>query len=312
MVGAGFGGLGMGVALRRAGIDQFAIFDHASDIGGVWRDNTYPGCHCDVPAHLYSLSAKPYRDTRIRYPSQPQVLAYLRSIVAKHGLGRHLRLGTAITQATYLDDQARWELTTGDGEHVLAEVVVFAVGQLHRPHLPEIPGRETFTGPAFHTARWDHEVDLRNRDVAVIGTGASAAQILPHLTQLARHVRVFQRTPHWVLPKPATGFGPSPDDAAAARRAPLLPPQPRRGCRRRTGADHAPRLVGPARRMGRPPIPATPGRRPGAARQAHPALSPRRQTHHCRQPLLPGADQRQRRTDHRTDHRHRPRRHPGR
>ncbi|MEV0027903.1 NAD(P)/FAD-dependent oxidoreductase [Nocardia sp. NPDC050793] len=208
VVGVGFGGLGMGVALQRSGIHRFAIFDHASDVGGVWRDNTYPGCHCDVPAHLYSLSAQPYRDTRIRYPSQPQILAYLRSVVANHDLGRHLRLGAAITQATYLDDQACWELITGDGERVLAEAVVFAVGQLHRPHLPEIPGRDTFTGPVFHTARWDHDVDLCDKDIAVVGTGASAAQILPHLTQLARHVRVFQRTPHWVLPKPATGFGP--------------------------------------------------------------------------------------------------------
>ncbi|MET8779019.1 NAD(P)/FAD-dependent oxidoreductase [Nocardia sp. NPDC004654] len=207
VVGAGFGGLGMGVALRRAGITDFAIFDHANDVGGVWRDNTYPGCHCDVPAHLYSLSAQPYRDTRIRYPSQPQILEYLHTVVADHDLGPHLRLGTAITHATYLNDQARWELITGDGERVLAEVVVFAVGQLHRPHLPEIPGRETFAGPAFHTARWDHKVDLRDRDVAVIGTGASAAQILPHLTQASRRVTLFQRTPHWVLPKPATSFG---------------------------------------------------------------------------------------------------------
>lgn len=208
VVGAGFGGIGMGVALRRAGVNRFAIFDKADDPGGVWRDNTYPNCNCDVPAHLYSYSFAPYRNQRTRYPGQPEILNYLHRVVDEEGLSPHLRLGTAISEATYLEDQGRWELITESGQHVLTDAVVFAVGQLHRPHIPDIPGRADFTGAAFHTARWDHNHDLTGRDVAVIGTGSSAAQILPSLAATAHHVRVFQRTPHWVLPKPATEFGP--------------------------------------------------------------------------------------------------------
>ncbi|UGT70834.1 NAD(P)/FAD-dependent oxidoreductase [Nocardia gipuzkoensis] len=208
VIGAGFGGIGMGVALRRAGIDRFAIYEKADDVGGVWRDNTYPGCNCDVPAHLYSFSFAPYRNRHTRYPGQPRILDYLRQVVSEHQLTAHLRLGTAISEATYLDDRGRWRLTTVSGQQIVAEVVVFAVGQLHRPNIPDYPGRAQFTGPVFHTARWDHDIDLSGLDVAVIGTGSSAAQILPTLAATARHVGVYQRTPQWVLPKPATDFGP--------------------------------------------------------------------------------------------------------
>ncbi|MEV4237095.1 NAD(P)/FAD-dependent oxidoreductase [Nocardia sp. NPDC049737] len=209
VVGAGFGGIGMGVALRRAGVERFAIFEEADDLGGVWRDNTYPNCNCDVPAHLYSFSFAPYRNRRIRYPGQPEILNYLRRVVLEQRLAPHLRLGTAIRDATYLENQGRWELMTQSGQAVLADAVVFAVGQLHRPNIPDVPGRAEFTGAAFHTARWDHTQHLSGRDVAVIGTGSSAAEILPSLAATAHHVRVFQRTPHWVLPKPATEFGPT-------------------------------------------------------------------------------------------------------
>lgn len=208
VVGAGFGGIGMGVGLRRAGITDFVIFERGGDVGGVWRDNTYPGCSCDVPSHLYSFSFAPYRSRRIRYPRQAEILAYLRRVAAEHGLTRHLRLGTAIGEATYLEAENRWELTTSDGRRVRAEVVIFAVGQLHRPNIPELDGRADFAGSSFHSARWDHAQHLHGMDVAVIGTGSSAAQMLPTLATTARHVRVFQRTPHWVLPKPPARFGP--------------------------------------------------------------------------------------------------------
>ncbi|WP_327118977.1 NAD(P)/FAD-dependent oxidoreductase [Nocardia sp. NBC_01730] len=217
VVGAGFGGIGMGVALRRAGIHRFAIYEKSTEVGGVWRDNTYPGCNCDVPSHLYSFSFAPYRNRHMRYPGQREILAYLRSVAAEHGLAPHLRLGTAISEATYLEDQGRWELITAAGQRVLADVVIFAVGQLHRPNLPEIPGRADFAGASFHTARWDHETQLHGLDVAMIGTGSTAAQILPTLAATAHRVRVFQRTPHWVLPKPTTEFG------SLARAALLLP-----------------------------------------------------------------------------------------
>ncbi|MGK8488606.1 flavin-containing monooxygenase [Nocardia asiatica] len=217
VVGAGFGGIGMGVELRRAGITDFVIFERGGDVGGVWRDNTYPGCSCDVPSHLYSFSFAPYRSHRIRYPRQSEILDYLRDVAADRGLAPHLMLNTAIIEATYLEDRGRWELRTSCGQRVLADVVVFAVGQLHRPKIPDIAGRADFTGASFHSARWDHDQDLRGKDVAVIGTGSSAAQMLPSLAATARRVRVFQRTPHWVLPKPPDDFGPL---ARAALRLP--------------------------------------------------------------------------------------------
>ncbi|MEU8899928.1 NAD(P)/FAD-dependent oxidoreductase [Nocardia sp. NPDC048505] len=217
IVGAGFGGLGMGAALRRIGVEDFVIFEKGDDVGGVWRENTYPGCNCDVPAHLYSFSFAPYRSRKTRYPGQTEILEYLRRVAREEGLTPHLRFGTAITHATFRADLGRWELVTATGERGMADVVVFAVGQLHRPYLPELPGQAEFTGAAFHSARWDHGQDLRGRDVAVIGTGSSAAQLLPEIAPIVRSARVFQRTPHWVLPKPSTEFG------AAGRWALRLP-----------------------------------------------------------------------------------------
>lgn len=208
VVGAGFGGIGMAVALKQAGIHDFVIIDSGAAVGGVWRDNTYPNCNCDVPSHLYSFSFAPYRDSHTRYPGQPEILSYLQSVVREYELERHLRLHTAITEATYLDTEGSWWLTTNSGHNIIARVVIFAAGQLHHPYSPDIPGRDQFSGPAFHSARWDHSQDLRGRDIAVIGTGSSAAQLLPALVATAATVRVFQRTPHWVLPKPSEHFGP--------------------------------------------------------------------------------------------------------
>ncbi|MBF6331829.1 NAD(P)/FAD-dependent oxidoreductase [Nocardia transvalensis] len=198
----------MAAALKKAGIEDFVIVEEADGLGGVWRDNTYPGCSCDVPSHLYSFSFAPYRDTRQRYPRQNQILDYLHSVARSYDLNRHLRCGTAITEATYHDELCHWDLTTATGERIRTGIVIFAVGQLHRPHIPAIPGIEQFTGTMFHTAAWDHTHDLRDRHVAVIGTGASAAQLLPHVAATARRVSVYQRTPHWVLPKPSAEFGP--------------------------------------------------------------------------------------------------------
>ncbi|WP_233608531.1 flavin-containing monooxygenase [Nocardia stercoris] len=208
IVGAGFGGLAMGSALRRAGIDDFVIVEKGQDVGGVWRENTYPGCSCDVPSHLYSLSARPYRNARTRHPSQAEILDYLRDFTAAEGLRPHLRLGTALTGAHYDDSSGTWTLTVTGGGEYLAETVVFAVGQLHRPFRPDIPGLDSFGGAAFHSARWDHSVPLAGRKVAVIGTGSSGAQLLPHVAAVADQVTVYQRTPHWVLPKPRAEFGP--------------------------------------------------------------------------------------------------------
>ncbi|MBH0775336.1 flavin-containing monooxygenase [Nocardia bovistercoris] len=208
IVGAGFGGIGMGVALKQAGYHDFVILEKGDRVGGVWRENTYPGCDCDVPSHLYSFSFAPYRSARQRYPGQERILDYLIGVADEYGLTPHLRLNSALTTATYLDDLGRWELTTADGAIIRADIAIFALGQLHRPYIPDIPGRNDFAGTAFHTARWDHHVDARGREVAVIGTGSSAAQLLPKIASIARRVHLYQRTPHWLLPKPSREFGP--------------------------------------------------------------------------------------------------------
>ncbi|MGN2642273.1 flavin-containing monooxygenase [Nocardia takedensis] len=208
VVGAGFGGLGMGVALKRAGVVDFVIVEEGPDVGGVWRENTYPGARCDVPSHLYSFSFAPYRSTRTRYPSQAQILAYLGEVAEREGLRAHLRFGVAITSAVFDESRGRWVLTSASGQRLDAEVVVWAVGQLHRPNVPDLAGVGEFTGAAFHSARWDHSRSVAGCDVAVVGTGSTAAQLVPELAGLARRVVVYQRSPAWVLPKPSTEFGP--------------------------------------------------------------------------------------------------------
>ncbi|WP_159080823.1 flavin-containing monooxygenase [Nocardia suismassiliense] len=207
VVGAGFGGIGLGVELLRVGITRFLILEKASELGGVWRDNTYPGCACDVPSHLYSFSFAPYTDSTIRYPDRRDIQEYLRSTAIKCGLQRHLRLNTPVTAASFGED-GRWLVTTSTGDRYTAGSLVWTVGQLHRPHIPALAGRELFQGRAFHSARWDHTVSITGRNIAVIGTGSSAAQMVPHLARDAAKVTVFQRTPAWVLPKPARRFGP--------------------------------------------------------------------------------------------------------
>ncbi|MBP2328069.1 cation diffusion facilitator CzcD-associated flavoprotein CzcO [Kibdelosporangium banguiense] len=207
IIGAGFGGLCMAAELKRMGIESFVIFEKADEVGGIWRDNTYPGCGCDVPSHLYSYSFERYRSATVRYPGQQDILDYLRRVTEKYDLRRHLKTGAEVVSADYDEMSAHWTIVTGDGlEHVF-DVVVSAVGQLHRPKFPKFAGWENFHGEVFHTAEWDHGVDLTGRDVAVVGTGSSAAQLLPHVAERARRVSVFQRTPSWVIPKPKAEFG---------------------------------------------------------------------------------------------------------
>lgn len=200
IIGAGFGGLGLAIRLRQAGRDDFVVLEQAQDVGGTWRDNTYPGCACDIPANLYSYSFAQAGTWSRRYPSQPELLAYLRDCSARFGVGPHLRLGTALRAATYDADQAVWRLRT-DGGELTARALVLAVGALHRPAIPDIPGLDTFAGPRFHTARWDHGVALDGKAVGVIGTGASAVQLVPAIAQKTRTLLLFQRSAAWVLPK---------------------------------------------------------------------------------------------------------------
>ncbi|MEU4711634.1 NAD(P)/FAD-dependent oxidoreductase [Nocardia salmonicida] len=207
IVGAGFGGLTVAAELKHAGVQDFLILESGPDVGGVWRENTYPGCSCDVPAHLYSFAFDPYRDAHVRYPGQRAILTYMREVTDRNGLRPHLRCDTAVVAADYSDTDRTWTLTTTTGELIRTGAVVWALGQLHRPAIPRFQGAETFGGRAFHSARWDHTADLSGQ-IAVVGTGSSAAQMIPELARTAAGVTVYQRSPSWVLPKPAASFGP--------------------------------------------------------------------------------------------------------
>jgi cation diffusion facilitator CzcD-associated flavoprotein CzcO len=201
IIGAGFGGIGMAIALEQAGIEDFVVLDRADDLGGTWRDNSYPGLTCDIPSQLYSFSFRPWRWSR-RYPARDEILAYLHALVAEHGLGTRLRFGRGVASVEFDERRAVWDITLDDGDTLQASAVVCAVGQLGRPVLPDIPGRDEFAGPSWHSARWNHETDLAGRRVAVIGTGASVIQFVPEIAKVTGHVDVYQRTPPYVLPKP--------------------------------------------------------------------------------------------------------------
>jgi cation diffusion facilitator CzcD-associated flavoprotein CzcO len=201
VVGAGFGGVGMGTRLKRAGFDDFQIFERGESVGGVWRANTYPGAACDVPSHLYSFSfARGDRWSR-RYAPQAEILAYLERCVAREGLAPHLRFGTDATQASFDRDRGVWTVALDSGETYEANVLVTACGQLAVPDIPPLPGLEDFSGRAFHSAEWDHGHDLRGRKVAVIGTGASAIQFVPQIAERVAELTIYQRSAPWILPK---------------------------------------------------------------------------------------------------------------
>jgi cation diffusion facilitator CzcD-associated flavoprotein CzcO len=199
ILGAGFGGLGMAIRLAQQGERDFLVFEKAADVGGTWWANTYPGCQCDIPSHLYSFSFAPNPDWTRTYPKQPELRDYLRNVATDHGVYDRIRLNTEVTAAAWDEEQACWRITTNNGEYT-ADVVVAAPGPLSAPSLPDIPGLDTFEGTTFHTATWDHDHDLRGERVAVVGTGASAIQAVPHIAEQAAHTDVIQRTPPWVVP----------------------------------------------------------------------------------------------------------------
>lgn len=201
ILGAGFAGLCMAIKLEEAGRRDFVIFEKASRLGGTWRDNTYPGCACDVPAHLYSYSFALNPAWTRTYASQPEILAYLERVAASRGLHRRIRFDTAIACLRWDETERLWRLTAADGRVFTARVVVSALGALHEPAEPELPGRSDFTGTMFHSARWRHDVELAGRQVAVIGTGASAVQFVPEIAPAVGRLTVYQRTPPWVLPR---------------------------------------------------------------------------------------------------------------
>jgi cation diffusion facilitator CzcD-associated flavoprotein CzcO len=206
IVGAGFGGIGLAIQLRRAGIESFTIVEKADGVGGVWRDNTYPGLSCDVPSHLYSFSFEPNHEWTRRYPPQSEILAYLERCADRHGLRDRIRLRTEVAAAEFDEQHGEWRVELANGERIEADVVVAATGQLSRPAYPSIPGLNEFEGTMFHSARWDHSYGLAGKRVAVIGTGASAAQFIPEIASEVSRLVVFQRSAPWVIEKPDRAY----------------------------------------------------------------------------------------------------------
>ncbi|MFJ1967040.1 flavin-containing monooxygenase [Streptomyces sp. NPDC087903] len=201
VVGAGFSGIGAAVRLREAGFDDVLVLEKATQLGGTWRENTYPGCACDVPSTLYSYSFTPDTAWSRVFAGQREILAYLRATAERYRLVDVLRCGVQVLAARWDEAAGRWLLETSDGPYSAA-VLVLATGPWHVPRRLEVPGIEKFDGPVFHTAEWDHSVDLSGRRVTVVGAGASAVQIVPAIEAQAAAVDLFQRTPQWVLPKP--------------------------------------------------------------------------------------------------------------
>lgn len=201
IVGAGFGGLCMALRLQQAGVGSFAVLERSDRIGGTWRDNVYPGAGCDIPSALYSYSFAPHRDWSRRYAGQAEILAYLENCVDRYGIRKRLQFGRMVVGARFDEARVQWQVQLADGKQLSCRVLVFARGALSRSVLPDWPGLKQFQGPAFHTARWNRDCPLNGRRVAVIGTGASAVQVVPQLAPQVSHLSVFQRTPAWILPK---------------------------------------------------------------------------------------------------------------
>jgi cation diffusion facilitator CzcD-associated flavoprotein CzcO len=200
VVGGGFGGVGAVAMLRRAGFEDVTVFERGERIGGVWHHNTYPGAACDVPSHLYEFSFQPNPRWSRRYAPQAEIQAYLEDVARSHGVLDKVRTGTEVTSARWDGAQGAWTLETSSGEH-RADVLITACGQLSVPKVPRIPGLERFEGPAFHTARWRHDVELAGKHVAVVGTGCSAIQVVPAIQPHVAHLDVYQRSPGWTFPK---------------------------------------------------------------------------------------------------------------
>ncbi|WP_157250318.1 flavin-containing monooxygenase [Nonomuraea typhae] len=217
IIGSGFAGIGMAIKLKEAGYHDFVILEKAADLGGTWRDNTYPGCACDVPSPMYSYSFELNPGWSRMFSPQEEIWAYMRGCVDKYGVGPHFRYGRQVVGLEYDDVAREWTVTTEDGATIRANAVISGIGALHIPKFPEIPGQEAFAGPSFHSSTWDHSVDLTGKRVAVIGTGASAIQFVPQIAPKVGNLLLFQRTPPWIQAKPDFAL------PAGARRLLALP-----------------------------------------------------------------------------------------
>lgn len=206
IIGAGFGGLCMAIQLDQAGIGPVAIIEKHAQLGGTWRDNTYPGAGCDVPSHLYSFSFAPNPDWSRTYARQSEILAYMEAVADRFDIRRLIRFNTEVAEARFDDDRGLWRIEIVGGGRIDAEVVISATGQLDHPAIPDLPGQESFAGPRFHSARWPDGLDLAGKRIGVIGNGSSAVQFVPEIAADAARLVLFQRTPAWVSPKPDRAY----------------------------------------------------------------------------------------------------------
>jgi cation diffusion facilitator CzcD-associated flavoprotein CzcO len=201
VIGAGHSGLCMGMKLKQAGQHDFVILEKGATLGGTWRDNTYPGASCDAPSFLYSFSFAQKTDWSRRFAWQSELLGYSTELAVRHGLLPHCRFNSEVTHAAHDDADHTWTVTCADGTRYVADFLVAGVGQLNRPSIPPLPGREQFAGVQFHSAQWNHAVDLGGKRVAVIGNAASAVQFVPQIAPLAARLIVFQRSANWLMPR---------------------------------------------------------------------------------------------------------------
>lgn len=202
IVGAGFAGLGMAIRLKQAGIEDFLILERANEVGGTWRDNTYPGAACDIPSNLYSYSFAPNPNWSRSFSGSGEILEYVHHLVSHFGLRKYIRFNQNVTDLTFDEKAGLWTASVEGGRTVQSRAAVMAQGPLSNASLPNIEGIETYQGHTVHSARWDHDYDFTGKRVAVIGTGASGVQIIPELAKQVGSLKVFQRTPAWVIPRP--------------------------------------------------------------------------------------------------------------
>ena len=200
IVGAGMSGLCLAIRLRREGIGSITLLEKSDEVGGTWLDNSYPNSGCDVPSFLYSFSFAPKPDWTMKYARQPEILDYFRDCADRFDVRKLVKFNTTVKSARYDEDSATWTITTNTGETLTADIFVSAVGQLNRPRIPDIEGLDQFEGTAWHSARWNHDFDLKDKTVAVIGNGASAIQFVPKLAKEVKRLHLFQRTPSWIHP----------------------------------------------------------------------------------------------------------------
>jgi cation diffusion facilitator CzcD-associated flavoprotein CzcO len=208
VIGTGFSGLGLAVAMKRSGHHDFVMLERAAEVGGTWRDNTYPGAACDIQSHLYSYSFRPNPHWSRVYASQPEILAYLKQTAEDEELYPHIRFNATVTHAEWDEADRTWAVRTTSGSY-RAPALVSAAGHLSDPSYPDIDGLQDFRGTIFHSARWDHQCDPAGKRIGVIGTGASAIQIVPEIQPVAGHLTVFQRTAPWVIPRPDHAYTPA-------------------------------------------------------------------------------------------------------